>query len=1075
MSMKSLQIKLNSQTSNDDNRGGEKKVMKKSLSVLVATAMVSSIFASVAFAADLTTQQKLDELIKLGIFDKDGTGNGSELTANMSREQLAKILAKLKDLKEVTGTSYTDVAADRWSAGFIQAVSKATPPLMDGVATGLFDPAGNVTLEQLAAVAVRALGLQQNTTATVKGNVSDWAKGYVAAAIANGLLSEKADYTKPAIRSELVEASYSAQQAIANSVKPAKASVKSVKAAGVQKVEVTLDRDVDTTKATLTLKKGATDIATTVKWSDDKKSATLTLKDAKINQGDYTVTLGGLAATDIATATGSFTAENEQVKKIEFASAIDTIAKTKKAKVQFKAVNQYGENASLSSTNFTVTTPSFSSSTSKDGNGNFVITIDTTTTTDGGAVYPGQTIIPIYIYENDSRVSIQQNFKLGSEPFVQKMELGTVTYTGGKKSISNTGDSATIPVVLYDQYGNPVGYDSKDADKWVANAFTTPYSEKVKWEFGDFDNDNFGEVKLTLNGRVEKTEDFTVNVQIEGANATAKISVASAKLATKIVFGEPTGSLYAGDDSDVYLPIYAYDAEGNQLTVDDIVDSQNLERIKVSASGVKGIGGAEISTDKPSIEKSGNYKGQIHITQVTGSANSYAYVYAYLNSYTGNNSYITKNLPIAKARVLESIKVVTEPAKKTIGGTTNYKVELRDQNGTRIDRLNTVDSVSYTVYAEVTGTDGLEIQQKDHLGTVIRTFDNGDKATFAGDRLFELNNVFTFKVKDAYKYYNGDGKDLTLKLTLRKTDASGTRDISTLSKSVTWADLNKEQLTYTVSQPTDGYAAADPDNILTGNSGDAKKDPTNGSAIMRKTISVTAKDSAGNTVVLPNEMVNSVNASVYSVASTGINYATVPGSSPLVTLDVGAGRVIGYKPGTTNLNVAYKELTTQNVGTATSPDYRLVLGDTKLKSVTFNVKGDAPVITAVSGNTRYEGPGKAGSATAVVDGELYGYGAAYTNAYQFMNLSFTDSYGIGYSTTNILAYRNVTNVFYELENVSLAGGRTLSVDAASGVLTTGGVAYAPQDGDSFTIRATSASGKSLSTYVKIKAPTTIVK
>lgn len=989
--------------------------MKKSLSVLVATAMVSSIFASVAFAADtLTTQQKLDALIAAGVFDKDGTGNGSELDANMSREQLAKILFKLKSLKEVTGTSYTDVASDRWSAGFIQAVSKTTPPLMDGVATGVFDPAGEVTLEQLATVAVRALGLQQNTSATVKGNVSEWAKGYVAAAIANGLLTEKTDYTKPAIRAELVEASYSAQQAIAASEKPAKASIKSVKAAGVQKVEVTLDRDVDTTKATFSLKKASLDIAldaTKTTWSEDKKTATLTLKDAKINEGEYTVTLGGLAADAIGTATGSFTAEKEAVKKIEFSTASDTIAQSTKARVQFRAVNQYGENVSLNAGSFTVNTPGFSSSISKDNMGTFVVTIDTTTMT-GGQPSPGLTVIPVYIYENDSRVSIQQNFKLGTPPFVQKMELGDVKYPAGKTSLSANGDFVLIPATLFDQYGNPMAFDSNAT--WNENVFTTPYSMAFqKAEFKDFDNDNFGELKIILKDRVEKTEEYTVTAQIGGASATTKVKVASAKLATKIQIGEPTDALAEGDIKDIYIPILAYDADGNQLSVDDIVDSQNKPRINISAQGVVG---ADLTTaiSNASIEEFGQYKGHIHIGKVTGTANSQAFISAYLTSTTGNNSYVTKSIPIMKARTPDKIKVVTENATKTAGGNSNVRFSIVDLNDKQLDRVGSVvengNSVTYRVYGQVTGNGGLTLQRKDRLETVVATYNAGDSFDIRGENFDDFNQIMTFNAAAG-----AAGQSLELKVGLQKSidgGATWTAISNVITKKIEYINAATENLTYTVSKPTSMYAALDPDMNLIPS--DIKNTTSNGNGKYRKAIELSAKDASGNTVAISNKRIISVSSSVYSVAQ----------ATPMSVM--GTGYIHGVKAGKSTITVQYK-------------DFKDVQ---QFSSFEIEVKNEVPVIQSVTANS-------------VVEINASDIGL-YDKAYKFMTLTLKDQYGVSFTKEDINKYDNITGVFYSIEGTS-----AVTVDAKTGVLS--GLA----SGQAFTLKAVTATGQVVSTFVRI--------
>src|SRR5690606_8971220 len=137
-------------------RGGEKKVMKKSLSLLVAIAMVFSMFATMASAQTLTTEDKYEALKQAGIFEGFEDGSAG-LDQEMTRAQFAKVLALTVDLGDQGSKSYSDVAASHWAAGYIAAVSDAG--LMEGIGNGKFDPNGDVTIEQLAATVVRALGL----------------------------------------------------------------------------------------------------------------------------------------------------------------------------------------------------------------------------------------------------------------------------------------------------------------------------------------------------------------------------------------------------------------------------------------------------------------------------------------------------------------------------------------------------------------------------------------------------------------------------------------------------------------------------------------------------------------------------------------------------------------------------------------------------------------------------------------------------------------------------------------------------------------------------------------------------
>jgi hypothetical protein len=66
-------------------------------------------------------------------------------------------------------------------------------------------------LRQLSTVLVRAFNLAQSTD-SVSGKVSIWAKGYVAAAIKAGLIESTTDYTVDAKRSDLVVSTYGTVQ-----------------------------------------------------------------------------------------------------------------------------------------------------------------------------------------------------------------------------------------------------------------------------------------------------------------------------------------------------------------------------------------------------------------------------------------------------------------------------------------------------------------------------------------------------------------------------------------------------------------------------------------------------------------------------------------------------------------------------------------------------------------------------------------------------------------------------------------------------------------------------------------------
>lgn len=207
MSDKSYQIKENNQVMI---QGGEKKVMKKILSVALSTAMAFSMFASVAFGDDaLNTQQKFDVLKEKGIFTgyPDGTAG---LEKDMTRAEFTKVLVGIMGLEPIQGkASFKDknYKADKWPAPYVEAVYAAG--LMEGKNTTkmIFDFNGKITIQEMAKVLVTAQKLEIPTE--TDNNASDWAKGYVQAAINAGLVDAKANPKANASRSQLVDVAYS--------------------------------------------------------------------------------------------------------------------------------------------------------------------------------------------------------------------------------------------------------------------------------------------------------------------------------------------------------------------------------------------------------------------------------------------------------------------------------------------------------------------------------------------------------------------------------------------------------------------------------------------------------------------------------------------------------------------------------------------------------------------------------------------------------------------------------------------------------------------------------------------------
>ena len=151
--------------------------MKKLLALVLALVMSMSLvtISNAAFkdADSIDYKEAVDVMNAVGVFigDEKGNFNAKE---NLTREQAAKIIAYL-ELGEkaadalVGSATFTDVAATRWSAGFVSYCAQA------GVVAGYdgkFDPAGQLTALQFGKMLLVEIGYDAKAAGMVG---TDWA------------------------------------------------------------------------------------------------------------------------------------------------------------------------------------------------------------------------------------------------------------------------------------------------------------------------------------------------------------------------------------------------------------------------------------------------------------------------------------------------------------------------------------------------------------------------------------------------------------------------------------------------------------------------------------------------------------------------------------------------------------------------------------------------------------------------------------------------------------------------------------------------------------------------------------
>ena len=152
--------------------------MKKLLALVLALVMSMSLvtISNAAFkdADKIDYKEAVDVMNAVGVFVGDEKGNFNAKD-NLTREQAAKIIAYL-ELGEkaadalVGSATFTDVAATRWSAGFVGYCAQAG--IVSGVGDSKFDPAGQLTALQFGKMLLVELGYDAKAAGMVG---TDWA------------------------------------------------------------------------------------------------------------------------------------------------------------------------------------------------------------------------------------------------------------------------------------------------------------------------------------------------------------------------------------------------------------------------------------------------------------------------------------------------------------------------------------------------------------------------------------------------------------------------------------------------------------------------------------------------------------------------------------------------------------------------------------------------------------------------------------------------------------------------------------------------------------------------------------
>ncbi|AZN38544.1 S-layer homology domain-containing protein [Paenibacillus albus] len=641
-------------------RGGDKKVMKKSLSLIVAAAMTLTT-ASVAFADNapaLTPQEKFDALKAAGIFNGFPDGSAG-LDKEMTRAEFAKVLTLVAGLTpDATAAQYSDVAATHWAAGYIGAATKAG--LLNGLGGGKFGPSGKVTTEQIAKVADLFAKVAIDENATVAGDVSAWAKAYVAAAIKAGFIQESSTYKSNAVRETLVNVAYTL-------AKPADA-VLSATAAQTNngEITVTLNRAATTEEkaaAKFALTSDDVNYTVTAAWAADNKSVVLT--STYLPAGAYSLAVTGLSAINVTIA-------DEVATKIDITAT--ALQQAESQDLNAVVYNQFGKAVDNADVDLTLVDVTTGKNVDTDGDGNFDLS-------DKDVFAVGDTFVATAVNAVNG-LTTTKTFKLAAGSAATSLKFGTVAPLEGDARVNADTDGYTLPYTFVDQYGAAVKLGTKDVvvdgTRIDLSGITFIVSDKDIVTDLHVDSDGV----LTFDTGKAGTVVISAINAATGANTSVSITVAAKASVAKLNMSKPSSVVVA--DEEVKVPYTALDTYGAKI-----------DATGVDISGVKWGSNLDFAPGYPKL----NGKGEL-LFKFAADQEGTAVVYAYANNVEAGHVSLTVKAPAAPVKLNGITGVVT-----TL--TAGAKVDFDQDNITDLDTYNRTNNVAAGEFQVYTGDDSI--------------------------------------------------------------------------------------------------------------------------------------------------------------------------------------------------------------------------------------------------------------------------------------------------------------------------------------------------------------------------------
>lgn len=529
-------------------RGGEKKVMKKSLSLLVAIAMVFSMFATLVSADGKAAGQKLQEL---GVIN--GTSNGLDENEEWLRQDVTVLIARLLGSEEAAkATANTHGFEDLDSKFYNGFVSWAKEKgYFNGESATKFGVGNPITNQQFAAVLLRVLNVDV-----------EYAEAFDKA-VELGLVSKDLDKAANAIRGDIYESLVAALDYKIDGKKLGNIL-------GLKGYEIV---DLDIAKASALVSK-------TIVVDFNAELDTLKSSDVSVTNADGNGLLIEKVSFEGSKATIALTdaLSNGKTYTVKIASATSkegSVASALSAEVTFNKATP----ASIAFVSKTVVSEKNVQIVIKDANGNdvtadFADDVEVYTSnsnvvdTDLSTSAIGDSIVNVsLVVDEDEDVKIETGNEIISVVALTTLGITDVSF-GGKASDNNVtlykDEAVSVLVKAKDQndkvYSNEVDTDDVDFDS-ISIKSLNPSIVQV-------DND-------TLTAKALQTGSATIQITTEfgGVKSTKSVvvTVKAAKALAGIELSASSLKLVKGATVEYTVDVKTVDQYGNPIHVSEPV------------------------------------------------------------------------------------------------------------------------------------------------------------------------------------------------------------------------------------------------------------------------------------------------------------------------------------------------------------------------------------------------------------------------------------------------------------------------------------------------------------------------